>query len=179
VRPLSVAALFGRSRQVPAARPSCEAVTRMTECIGDPPDNRRVQFAHCGRWFNDMTAAGEDPIAVIQWPIEFVDREWPLSGKSNVRWQPSTARAFYLVGSGAELEGCIVGGKAGVPPFEVLAKMAVDDSDSHLKQKVCTLRRPTHLLRLRHALVDDLVDGRLHERARDALTSSIPTAIVG
>jgi hypothetical protein len=32
-----------------------------------------------------MTAAGEDPIAVIQWPAEFVDREWPLSGKSNVR----------------------------------------------------------------------------------------------
>src|SRR5260370_5049049 len=33
--------------------------------------------------------------------------------------------------------------------------------------------------RFRHALVDDLVDGRLHERGRDALTSSIPTAIVG
>src|ERR1700726_2385207 len=56
---------------------------------------------------------------------------------------------------------------------------AVDDSDSHLKQQVCTLRRPTHLLRLRHALVDDLVDGGLHERGRDALTSSIPPAIVG
>src|SRR5713226_3890771 len=90
-----------------------------------------------------------------------------------------TTRAFYLVGSGAELEGCVVGGKAGVPPFEVLAKTAVDDSDSHLEQQVCTLRRPTHLLRFRHALVDDLVDGRLHERGRDALTSSIPTAIVG
>ena len=79
----------------------------------------------------------------------------------------------------AELEGCVVGGKAGVPPFEVLAKTAVDDADSHLKQKVCTLRRPTHLLRFRHALVDDLVDGRLHERGLDALTHSIPTAIVG
>jgi hypothetical protein len=32
-------------------------------------------IGHCGRWFNDMTAAGEDPIAVIQWPVEFVDRE--------------------------------------------------------------------------------------------------------
>ena len=42
------------------------------------------------------------------------------------RGQP--LRAFYLVGSGAELEGCVVGGKAGVPPFEVLAKTAVDDS---------------------------------------------------
>jgi len=31
------------------------------------------------------------------------------------------------VGSGAELEGCVVGGKAGVPSFEVLAKTAVDD----------------------------------------------------
>jgi hypothetical protein len=49
------------------------------------------------------------------------------------------------------LEGCVVGGKAGVSPFEVLAKTAVDDTDSHLKQKVCTLRRPTHLLRLRRA----------------------------
>jgi hypothetical protein len=38
-----------------------------------------------------MTAAGEDPIAVIQWPAELVDREWPLWGKSNVRWRPSTA----------------------------------------------------------------------------------------
>src|ERR1700693_5041308 len=88
-------------------------------------------------------------------------------------------RAFYLVGSGAELEGCVVGGKAGVPPFEVLAKTSVDDADSHLKQKVCTLRRPTHLLRFRHALVDDLVDGRLRERGQDPLTSSIQTAIVG
>jgi hypothetical protein len=34
-----------------------------------------------------MTAAGEDPIAVIQWLVEFVDREWPLWGKSNVRWR--------------------------------------------------------------------------------------------
>src|ERR1700738_439206 len=51
-------------------------------------------------------------------------------------------RAFYLVGSGAELEGCVVGGKAGVPPFEVLAKTAVDDSDSHLEKKAFTLRGP-------------------------------------
>jgi hypothetical protein len=35
-----------------------------------------------------------------------------------------------VVGSGAELEGCVVGGKAGVPSFEVLAKTAVDDADS-------------------------------------------------
>jgi hypothetical protein len=48
-------------------------------------------------------------------------------------------RAFYLVGSDAELEGCVVGGKAGVPSFEVLAKSAVVDSDSHLKQQVCTV----------------------------------------
>jgi hypothetical protein len=44
----------------------------------------RQEIGHCGRSFNGMTAAGEDPIAVIQWPVEFVDREWQLSGKSNV-----------------------------------------------------------------------------------------------
>jgi hypothetical protein len=49
------------------------------------PASQGQQFGHCGRWFNDMTAAGDDPIAVIQWPVESVDREWPLSGKSNVR----------------------------------------------------------------------------------------------
>ena len=45
----------------------------------------RQVLGHCCRWFNGMTAAGEDPIAAIQWPVEFVDREWPLSGKSNFR----------------------------------------------------------------------------------------------
>ena len=55
-------------------------------------------------------------------------------------------RAFILVGSRADSESCVVDSEAGVPPFEVLAKTAVDDADSHLKQKVCTLRRPTHLL---------------------------------
>jgi precorrin isomerase len=32
-----------------------------------------------------MTEAGEHPVAVIQWPVGFVDREWPLWGKSNAR----------------------------------------------------------------------------------------------
>jgi hypothetical protein len=49
------------------------------------PYGERAQFGQCGPWFNDMTAAGEDPIAVIRWPVEFVDREWPRSGKLNAR----------------------------------------------------------------------------------------------
>src|ERR1700682_6814940 len=89
------------------------------------------------------------------------------------RRDPARERSIWVV-SGAELEGCVVGGKAGVPSFEVLAKTAVDDSDSHLKQQVCTLRRPTHLLRLRHALVHDLVPGGLHERGGGPRTSPVP-----
>jgi hypothetical protein len=34
----------------------------------------RQEIGHCCRWFNDMTVTSEDPIAVIQWPVEFVDR---------------------------------------------------------------------------------------------------------
>jgi hypothetical protein len=38
-------------------------------------DELLTRFGHCCRWFNDMRSADEDPIAVIQWPVEFVDRE--------------------------------------------------------------------------------------------------------
>src|SRR5258708_31243100 len=92
------------------------------------------------------------------------------SGNWQFRW-----RAFILVGSRADSESCVVGSEAGIPPFEVLAKPIVDDADAHLQHQVRTLRRPAH----RHALVDDLVDGGLHERGRDAFTSSISPAIVG
>jgi hypothetical protein len=27
----------------------------------------RQVLGHCGRWFNGMAAAGEDPVAAIQW----------------------------------------------------------------------------------------------------------------
>lgn len=36
-----------------------------------------------------------------------------------------------------------------------------------------------HLLGLGHALVDDLIDGRLDERGRNALASPLSTSIVG
>ncbi|MDB5783768.1 hypothetical protein [Caballeronia mineralivorans] len=62
--------------------------------------------------------------------------------RHNTAGEQLLTRAFYLVGSGAELEGCVVGGKAGVPPFEVLTKAAVDHSDSHLRLRPhFTLRR--------------------------------------
>jgi hypothetical protein len=42
--------------------------------IRNLPDNLRVHFGHCCHRFTDITAAGEDPIAVIQWRVQFVDR---------------------------------------------------------------------------------------------------------
>jgi hypothetical protein len=35
----------------------------------------RQVVGHCCHWFNDMTAAAEDPIAVIQWPVELLTRQ--------------------------------------------------------------------------------------------------------
>ena len=91
-RPLSQAESLSKNAPAKVAmRPTAVLQTRASATAAsklerpfEQPFGRRV-LGHCCRWFTDMTAAGEDPIAVIQWRVQFVDREWPLSGKSNAR----------------------------------------------------------------------------------------------
>ncbi|SAL87484.1 hypothetical protein AWB68_08420 [Caballeronia choica] len=70
--------------RIPAATPNKLRFNGLRQRIF-MPDRVGPDIGHCCHWITDITAAGEDPIAVIQWRVQFVDREWPLSRKSNAR----------------------------------------------------------------------------------------------
>jgi hypothetical protein len=73
-------------------------------------------------------------MAAVGWRMSFSDHEsvqWIAPVAENLKHHsyPFIVESVLFGGSGAELEGCVVGGKAGVgvPSFKVLAKTAVDD----------------------------------------------------
>ncbi len=66
-----------------------------------------------------------------------------------------------------------------MPTREIVAKQSVDDANANLKQQMRASGVPSHLLRLGHALVDDLVDRRFDEGAEDAPAAPESTSVVG
>jgi hypothetical protein len=86
--------------------------------------------------------------------------------------------AFDLVGSRGRDCSRLVRREAWIPPDEVASQQAVDVTDPDLQEPMCAEWVPSHLLRLGHALVDDLVDSRFDEGARDALAAALAFAVV-
>ncbi len=80
--------------------------------------------------------------------------------------------AFDLVGSRGRDRSRLVCREARIPPGEVASQQAVDVTDPDLQEPMGAEWVPSHLLRLGHALVDDLVDSRFDEGARDALAAA-------
>src|ERR1700693_174807 len=75
--------------------------------------------------FINATAARVQRNAPVRFVSTTARQSSRLSSSISTGGAPRPAllkRAFYLVGSGAELEGCVVGGKGGGAPFGVLAE---------------------------------------------------------
>jgi hypothetical protein len=68
--------------------------------------------------------------------------------------------------------------KRGIAATDELIEVAVENAGPGLKQQVGAARCPAHRLTFVTALVDDLVDRRLHEGGGDAFTGAEPLAVV-